>query len=55
VVQHGASNNSHTGLSMTTNLNCAVGDQITFRVSGSGLSSTNVYGGQAYWHGHLVG
>ena len=55
VVQHGASNNSHTGLTMTANIVCAAGDQITFRISGSGLTSTNVYGGQAYWHGHLVG
>ena len=55
VVQHGASNNSHTGVSMTTTVNLSANDTVTFRVSGSGLSSTNVYGGQAYWHGHLVG
>ena len=55
VVQHGASNNSHTGLTMTANIVCAAGDEITFRISGSSLTSTNVYGGQAYWHGHLVG
>ena len=55
VVQHGASNNSHTGVSMTTTVSLSENDTVTFRISGSGLSSTNVYGGQAYWHGHLVG
>ena len=55
-VQHGASANSHTGITLTHLLTLAQGDTVSIQVSGSSLTgSTAVYGGQTYWHGHLIG
>ena len=55
-VQHGASNSSHTGVTLTHLLTLAQGDTVSIQVSGSSLTgSTSVYGGQTYWHGHLIG
>jgi len=54
-VQYGAAANSHTGITMTALLNLAASDTVDVRVYGGGLTSTAVYGGQAFWHGHLVG
>ena len=55
IVQHGASDNFHTGITLTALLNLAANDAVTVQVSGTGLTSTQVFGGQSYWHGHLVG
>ena len=55
-VQHGASANSHTGITLTHLLTLAQGDTVSIQVSGSSLNSgVAVYGGQTYWHGHLIG
>ena len=54
-VQHGASANSHTGITLTQLVSLAKNDTLSLQVSGSSLTSTAVYGGQSYWHGHLIG
>ena len=56
LVQYGYSGGSHTGLSPSALIQMSANDTVSLKISGGGLNSgVTVYGGQAYWFGHLVG
>ena len=56
VVQQGHANNSHTAVVRTFLVDMTKGQYVQVKIEGGGTNSgCNIYGGQSYFTGHLVG
>ena len=56
IVQQGGNGDLHQSITRTCLIECAKDDEITVRISGTGITSgAAVYGSQAEWWGYLVG